>query len=116
MDSRPRVLDNRARTLAMLAVGLVVLVGARAWSWRTLEERGLVEVAPFSFDLNLATTEELDLIPGVGEKLASDIIALREELGGFQSVEQLAKVRGIKDAKIKAISQYVFVAGEDLKP
>lgn len=102
--------------MAMLAVGLVVLVAGRAWSWRSLDERGSVEIAPFSFDLNQATTEELDLIPGVGEKLAADIISLRDELGGFQSVEELVKVRGIKDAKLKSISQYVFVEREDLKP
>lgn len=116
MDSRPRVLDNRARTLAVLAIGLVVLVTVRSWSWRSVEERGSVEIAPFSFDLNLATTEDLDLIPGVGEKLAADIISLRDDLGRFQSVEELVKVRGIKEAKLKAISRYVFVEIDDRKP
>ncbi|MCU0718452.1 MAG: helix-hairpin-helix domain-containing protein [Pirellula sp.] len=103
------VAENRARTLAALAFCLAAVVAIRAWSWQPLETQDVVEIPPFSFDLNLATPDELDLIPGVGEKMAADIISLREEIGGFTTIEDLQKIRGIKKAKLAAISPYVFV-------
>ncbi|MCU0714063.1 MAG: helix-hairpin-helix domain-containing protein [Pirellula sp.] len=109
MDTRSNVVENRAQTLAVLAFCLAAIVALRALYWQPIEAQEVVEIPPFSFDLNRATSEELDLIPGVGGKMAADIISLREEMGGFQSVEDLQNIRGIKKAKLAAISPYVFV-------
>jgi competence protein ComEA len=109
MDVKSNVVENRARTLAVMALCLAFIVAIRAWSWQPIETQEVVDIPPFSFDLNFATPEELDLIPGVGEKMAADIIALREEMGGFKAVEDLQRIRGIKSAKLSAISPYVFV-------
>ena len=92
-----------------LSICLATIVAIRAWSWQPIDTQEIVDIPPFSFDLNRATPEELDLIPGVGEKMAADIIALREEMGGFKTVDDLQKIRGIKNAKLSAISPYVFV-------
>ncbi len=109
MDTKTSVVENRARTLAAMALCLVAFVGIRAWLWKPSEDQEVVDIAPFSFDLNRATSTELDLIPGVGGKMAADIISLREELGGFKSVEDLKQIRGIKQSKLAAIAPYVFV-------
>lgn len=109
MDEKSRLVENRSRTFAALAFCLLLFVALRTWLWQPTEAQKAVEIPPFSFDLNIATQEELDLIPGVGEKMAADIIALRETMGGFGAVEDLQKIRGIKSAKLSAISPYVFV-------
>lgn len=109
MVAKSRLVENRSRTFAVLAVCLFAFVAVRTWSLRQIETQETVDIPPFSFDLNTATLEELDLIPGVGGKMAADIIALRETLGGFGAVEDLQKIRGIKSAKLSAISPYVFV-------
>ena len=52
-------------------------------------------------NLNTATPEELQLLPGVGEVRAVAIIAKRKERGGFQEVDELLQVRGIGQAMLK---------------
>ncbi|HEY8479143.1 MAG TPA: helix-hairpin-helix domain-containing protein, partial [Spirillospora sp.] len=46
-------------------------------------------------DLNTATVEQLDDLPGVGPVLAERIVEYRTRHGGFRSVEQLQDVSGI---------------------
>lgn len=58
-------------------------------------------------DLNTATVDELDRLPGVGPATAAAIVAYREANGPFASVDALAEVRGIGPAKIDAIRELV---------
>ncbi|WP_081842385.1 ComEA family DNA-binding protein [Actinomadura welshii] len=46
-------------------------------------------------DLNVATADQLDDLPGVGPVLAQRIVAYRTEHGGFRSIDQLQDVSGI---------------------
>lgn len=46
-------------------------------------------------DLNRATAEQLERLPGIGEVKAAAILAVRAERGGFRSVDELESVRGI---------------------
>jgi competence protein ComEA len=60
-------------------------------------------------NLNSATAEELDKLPGVGPSTAQKIIDYREQNGGFQSVEQLNDVSGIGDATFEKLKDLVTV-------
>jgi len=50
-------------------------------------------------DLNLATSQQLDDLPGVGPVLAQRILDWRTTHGRFASVDQLREVTGIGEAK-----------------
>ncbi|GIH92113.1 helix-hairpin-helix domain-containing protein [Planobispora siamensis] len=60
-------------------------------------------------DLNTATPEQLEQLPGVGEVLARRITEYRDSHGGFQRVEQLRDVSGIGDRKYADIKDKVRV-------
>ena len=60
-------------------------------------------------NLNTATREELMTLKGIGEAKADDIIAYRESHGGFQKIEDIKKISGIKDAAFEKIKDDITV-------
>ncbi|MDE5670426.1 MAG: helix-hairpin-helix domain-containing protein [Eubacterium sp.] len=63
----------------------------------------------FPIHLNNCTAEDLMAIDNVGETRANAIIAYREYLGGYTSVEQLKNISGIGDSVYASIAPYVTV-------
>ena len=64
-----------------------------------------------SIDVNQASTEDLMLVPGIGEKTAQRIIHLRETSGKLQGLEDLMKIPGIKEKRLTRIRKYLYVEG-----
>lgn len=60
-------------------------------------------------NLNTATKEQLMTLTGIGEARAKDIIAYREEHGNFQSIEDIMKIPGIKEAAFAKIEKDIVV-------
>jgi competence protein ComEA len=60
-------------------------------------------------NLNTATVQQLETLPGVGPVLAQHIIDYRDQHGGFTSVDQLRQVSGIGDAKFADLRNRVTV-------
>jgi competence protein ComEA len=60
-------------------------------------------------DINAATADQLDVLPGVGPATAAAIVSYRTQHGPFQTVDQLADVRGIGPAKLDALRGLVTV-------
>ena len=62
-----------------------------------------------ALDLNIATVEQLDTLPGVGPVTAAAIVAWRQANGKFTSVDQLADVDGIGPARLEKLRSLVRV-------
>ena len=68
-----------------------------------------VENEKEKININKATKEELDTLPGIGESTAQKIIQYREEHGSFKNIEELKEVKGIGDAKYEEIKDLVDI-------
>jgi competence ComEA-like helix-hairpin-helix protein len=64
-------------------------------------------------DLNTATREQLEALPGVGPKTASDIVREREENGPFGSLDDLTRVPSLSPGTINKLKPLVKIAGSD---
>lgn len=94
---------GRAAALAVLvALGLALAGGARA---ADPAPQGVVNV-------NTASLEELQLLPGIGEARARAILDARERKGGFQSVDELVEVKGIGQAALERLRPFVTIKGK----
>jgi competence protein ComEA len=58
-------------------------------------------------DLNSATAEQLDTLPGVGPATAAAIVTYRTQHGPFRTVDDLLQVHGIGPAKLAALRSKV---------
>ena len=62
-------------------------------------------------NLNTASAEELQLLPGVGESRAQAILEVRKTRGGFKSVEELTDVKGIGPAMLEKMRPHLTLSG-----
>lgn len=65
--------------------------------------------ASAKINLNTATVEELDRLPGIGPVLAQRILDYRSEHGSFETIEQVKAVKGIGDALFDQIKETITV-------
>ena len=68
-----------------------------------------------AIDINTATAEELATLPGLGATVAQNIVAFRNASGPFSAVDNLLKVEGMDQDKLKVIRSMVVI-GEGSAP
>ena len=60
-------------------------------------------------NLNTATLDQLETLPGIGRKTAERILEQRQKSGGFKKIEELMNVKGIGEKSFLKIKPMVFV-------
>jgi comEA protein len=93
-------------------VVLAFTLGGLPWdSWVfVLQSQGMAAKPPrMAIDINKATVNDLQKLPGIGPSLAKQIVAYREKHGPFRRVEDLMVIKGIGFKKWKEIRPLVRV-------
>ena len=60
-------------------------------------------------NLNTATADQLETLPGVGKQKAAAIVEYRQTHGNFESVEDLAQVKGIGAKMLEKLNGQLVV-------
>lgn len=96
-----RVNLGAALVLAVLLAAPVVL-GAQATA-------PTASNAAAAVNINTATAEQLNALPGIGPKLAARIIEYRQKAGGFKRVEELMSVQGVGEKNFLKLKPLITV-------
>ena len=121
MLSRSRsVLNIRPVSSALLAFTLILSVSACVKRARVAHQATAPQAndrqpassnqqTPQRININTASANELETLPGIGRGLAARIIEHRENYGPFRRPEHLIIVRGISDRRFRALRDFVTV-------
>jgi competence protein ComEA len=60
-------------------------------------------------DLNAASAEQLESLPGIGPVTAKRIIDYRDKVGKFKRIEEIINIQGIGDKKFERIKDHIIV-------
>ena len=63
----------------------------------------------YPLNLNQATKEELESLPGIGPGKAEDILAYREAFGPFSSLDDLLEIEGIGQKTLDSLREFLII-------
>ena len=111
MKNGPKILF--LATLICVAVYIGIFIG-RTSSQNITYLPGITSIdtkQSIQLDLNSATADELNEIPGIGSVLARAIVDYRDEYGDYVDIDELLDVSGMSEALYEQIKDYVTVGG-----
>lgn len=100
--------------LIIALIGLIAVISAAIYEnymyaqpteGKTAQEIASMGIGPIN--VNTASSEELDQLPAVTPKIAEQIIAYREEHGGFETIEDILSVKGVGKKIFEQIEPYI---------
>lgn len=88
-----------------LVFGILIGMAAPALAFDAKPISGVVNI-------NTATLDELQILPGVGESRAKLILEERTRRGGFKSVDDLLVIKGIGEKSLETLKPHLVLEGK----
>lgn len=63
-------------------------------------------------NINTASEDQIAILPGIGPKLATEVVNYRTNNGNFKSIDEIKKINGIGDKKFEKIKNFIAVEGD----
>jgi competence ComEA-like helix-hairpin-helix protein len=103
-----------SRTISWILVAILLVVsGSCVRRARDPRLANLVQandqqsISEQRLNINTASANDLETLPGIGKGLAARIVEHREKFGPFRRTEDLIIVRGISDRRFRALRQLI---------
>ena len=101
----------RTRLTTALAICGAILTASPAYTSTTEQAAPAATQAASTpaINLNVATIDQLETLPGIGRKTAERIIEYRTKNGGFKRIEDLMNVKGIGEKSFLKLKPLIAV-------
>jgi len=96
-------------TLTRIALVLSIACGSATLMAGPQDPAARPAATPAAVNLNAATPEQLEALPGIGPRAAQRIVEFRTKNGGFKKVEDLMKIQGIGERSFLRLRPLVTV-------
>lgn len=95
----------------VLAIGVTVLVSLPALASALQSQSPPPAATPSkpAINLNTATVDQLETLPGIGRKTAERILEYRTKSGSFKRIEELMNVKGIGEKSFLKLKPLIVV-------
>jgi competence protein ComEA len=98
------LLSKKVKIACILALCLGLAIGPV-----TAQSKKSGPASTEKINLNSATTEQLQSLPGVGPATAKAIIEYRTKVGKFNRIEEIINVKGIGEKKFQRIKDRIVI-------
>ena len=98
----------RITLVSALAICGVLLINTPMASAQSAPAASAAPTKP-ALNLNTATQDQLESLPGIGPKVAERILEYRTKSGGFKRVEDLMNVKGIGEKSFLKLKPLIVV-------
>jgi len=99
----------RISLFSVLAICGTLVFTAPAMASQSAESQTTATAKP-SLNLNTATIDQLETLPGIGRKTAERILEHRTKSGGFKRIEELMNVKGIGEKSFLKLKPLIVVS------
>lgn len=110
---------NQREKTVLIFLSAVLLTGAVINAFKNWQLRHRLASLPLELknatsmpadtviDINSATPEQLEALPGIGPVLAQRIVSYREKHGAFKDISEICNVSGIGPKKFAALKEFI---------
>ena len=99
--------------MAAILIICVIAMGFYFWH-RNIVENGLIDIdravpveLKYVININDAPWPAIANLPGIGPTLAQQIVEYRDEIGPFNNIDDIKNIRGIGEAKLNGIREFI---------